>query len=123
MLQNEYLTLKIGVDTAENEPLKVLTSFFNIFQSCPSRRFVLWFGVSDMAVPSRSWALCSSLRTVVDVLREQKGSVEVRHVARLGVEIFRVPLFLVLFFFFPGGRDMIVISQHKSEFGRNLEMS
>ena len=35
MLQNEYLVVKIGVDTAENEPLKVLTSFFNIFHSGP----------------------------------------------------------------------------------------
>ena len=34
MLQNEYLVVKIGVDAAENEPLKVFTSFFNIFQSC-----------------------------------------------------------------------------------------
>ena len=31
MLQNEYLVVKIGVDTAENEPLKNLTSFFNNF--------------------------------------------------------------------------------------------
>ena len=30
MLQNEYLVVKIGVDTAENEPLKVLTSFKNL---------------------------------------------------------------------------------------------
>ena len=34
MLQNEYLVVKIGVDTAENEPLKVLTSFSKIIQSC-----------------------------------------------------------------------------------------
>ena len=29
MLQNEYYVVKIGVDTAENEPLKVLTSSMN----------------------------------------------------------------------------------------------
>ena len=38
MLRNEYLVVKIGVNTAENEPLKVLTSVFNIFHSGPDRR-------------------------------------------------------------------------------------
>ena len=32
---NEYLLAKIGVDTAENEPLEVWGKLFNIIQSCP----------------------------------------------------------------------------------------
>ena len=32
---NEYLVAKIGVDTAENEPLEVWGEIFNIIQSCP----------------------------------------------------------------------------------------
>ena len=32
---NEYLLAKIGVDTAENEPLGVWGKLFNIIQSCP----------------------------------------------------------------------------------------
>ena len=31
----EYLVEKIGVDTAENEPLEVWGKLFNIIQSCP----------------------------------------------------------------------------------------
>jgi hypothetical protein len=34
-LSNEYLLAKIGVDTAENEPLDVWGKIFNIIQSCP----------------------------------------------------------------------------------------
>ena len=34
-LSNEYLLAKIGVDTAENEPLEVWGKIFNIIQSCP----------------------------------------------------------------------------------------
>ena len=34
-LSNEYLLAKIGVDTAENEPLEVWGKLFNIIQSCP----------------------------------------------------------------------------------------
>ena len=34
-LSNEYLLAKIGVDTAENEPLEVCGKLFNIIQSCP----------------------------------------------------------------------------------------
>ena len=34
-LSNEYLLVKIGVDTAENEPLEVWWKIFNIIQSCP----------------------------------------------------------------------------------------
>ena len=32
---NEYLLAKIGVDTAENEPLEVGGKLFNIIHSCP----------------------------------------------------------------------------------------
>ena len=32
---NEYLLAKIGVDTAENEPLEVWGKIFNVIQSCP----------------------------------------------------------------------------------------
>ena len=32
---NEYLLAKIGVDTAENEPLEVWGKLFYIIQSCP----------------------------------------------------------------------------------------
>ena len=32
---NEYLLAKIGVDTAENEPLEVWLILFNIIHSCP----------------------------------------------------------------------------------------
>ena len=35
MLQNEYLVAKIGVDTAENEPLKVWRKIQFIFHSPP----------------------------------------------------------------------------------------
>ena len=31
MLQNEYLVAKIGGDTAENEPLQILTLFIHLF--------------------------------------------------------------------------------------------
>ena len=34
-LSKEYLLAKIGVDTAENEPLEVWGKIFNIIQSCP----------------------------------------------------------------------------------------
>ena len=34
-LSNEYLLAKIGVDTAENEPLEVWLILFNIIHSCP----------------------------------------------------------------------------------------
>ena len=34
-LSNAYLLAKIGVDTAENEPLEVWGKIFNIIQSCP----------------------------------------------------------------------------------------
>ena len=34
-LSDEYLLAKIGVDTAENEPLEVWGKIFNIIQSCP----------------------------------------------------------------------------------------
>ena len=34
-LSNEYLLAKIGVDTAENEPLEVWGKVFNIIHSCP----------------------------------------------------------------------------------------
>ena len=37
-LSNEYLLAKIGVDTAENEPLEVWGKLFNIIQSCPYPR-------------------------------------------------------------------------------------
>ena len=39
-LSNEYLIAKIGVDTAENEPLEVWGKIFNIIQLCPYRRHV-----------------------------------------------------------------------------------
>ena len=39
-LSNEYLLAKIGVDTAENEPLEVWGKLFNIIQSCPYRQHV-----------------------------------------------------------------------------------
>ena len=32
---NEYLLAKIGVDTAENEPLEIWGKLFTIIQSCP----------------------------------------------------------------------------------------
>ena len=34
-LSNEYLLAKIGVDTAENEPLEVWGKIFNIIHWCP----------------------------------------------------------------------------------------
>ena len=34
-LSNAYLLAKIGVDTAENEPLEVWGKIFNIIHSCP----------------------------------------------------------------------------------------
>ena len=34
---NEYLLAKIGVDTAENEPLEIWLILFNIIHSCPCR--------------------------------------------------------------------------------------
>ena len=34
-LSNEYLLAKVGVDTAENEPLEVWGKIFNIFHWCP----------------------------------------------------------------------------------------
>ena len=34
-LSNEYLRAKIGVDTAENEPLEVWGKIFNIINWCP----------------------------------------------------------------------------------------
>ena len=34
-LSNEYLLAKIGVDTAENEPLEVWEKIFNIIHWCP----------------------------------------------------------------------------------------
>ena len=32
MLQNEYLVAKIGVDTAENEPLQILMKIYKSFR-------------------------------------------------------------------------------------------
>ena len=40
-LSNEYLLAKIGVDTAENEPLEVWGKLFNIIHSCPYRSLAL----------------------------------------------------------------------------------
>ena len=37
-LSNEYLLAKIGVDTAENEPLEVWGKIFNIIHWCPYSR-------------------------------------------------------------------------------------
>ena len=34
-LSNEYLLAKLGVDTAENEPLEVWGKIFNIIHWCP----------------------------------------------------------------------------------------
>ena len=34
-VSNEYLLAKIGVDTAENEPLEVWGKIFNIIHWCP----------------------------------------------------------------------------------------
>ena len=39
MLQNEYLVAKIGVDTAENEPLQNLTLFIHLFIRVPSGHY------------------------------------------------------------------------------------
>ena len=51
-LSNEYLLAKIGVDTAENEPLEVWGKIFNIIHWCP------WLhlhavDVQDLAVAPR----------------------------------------------------------------------
>ena len=39
-LSSEYLLAKIGVDTAENEPLEVWEKIFNIIHWCPYARLV-----------------------------------------------------------------------------------
>jgi hypothetical protein len=49
-LSNEYLLAKIGVDTAENEPLEVWGKIFNIIQSCPSKR-----AKPELSLLQRSW--------------------------------------------------------------------
>ena len=43
-LSKEYLFAKIGVDTAENEPLEVWGKRFNIIQSCPYCRLQPGYG-------------------------------------------------------------------------------
>ena len=41
-LSNEYLLAKIGVDTAENEPLEVWGKIFNIIHWCPKAAHLPW---------------------------------------------------------------------------------
>ena len=51
-LSKEYLLAKIGVDTAENEPLEVWEKLFNIIHSCPYP----WHGT----VETELFELCTS---------------------------------------------------------------
>ena len=41
-LSNEYLLAKIGVDTAENEPLEVWGKIFRILHWCPYCKGFVW---------------------------------------------------------------------------------
>ena len=54
MLQNEYLVAKIGVDLAENEPLKVWRKIQVIIHSPPHRGRVA--GEEGGALPARAGA-------------------------------------------------------------------
>ena len=47
-LSNEYLLAKIGVDTAENEPLEVWGKIFHIIQLCPQDLDVLLLDEADL---------------------------------------------------------------------------
>ena len=58
-LSNEYLLAKIGVDTAENEPLEVWGKIFTIIHWCPQAHWNEWtrdyqhmkdFGFADAVV-------------------------------------------------------------------------
>ena len=73
-LSNEYLLAKIGVDTAENEPLEVWGKLFNIIHSCPQLR---------STACSEYIALLRSLLVVLLTVSRLAGEVHIRVIRRL----------------------------------------
>ena len=67
-LSNEYLLAKVGVDTAENEPLEVWGKIFNIIHWCP---------YAVLAGPARAAVAEAAVRVAAAVAAAGRGRVAV----------------------------------------------